>query len=442
MNPIRPINLCLVIGSTVILQCSLQNGVKISDPETGKFPNTEPWSHFRGRHGNGISPETGLSLAWPEKGLPVRWRVPIGTAYAGITVAGGRVFTMDSDEKREYVVCLDEENGETLWRYDVGPLFEDGNGNGPRSAPTIHDGLVYGLGAHGDLVALSAGDGGLRWHVNYGQRFGAETPEWGYSTAPLVVGNRIFIEPGGPDGKGIAALDLHTGETLWSALSDPAGYSSPISVDFGGRTLVVFLTSKQVAAVTVHGEVLWQIPWVEEMGIKIAMPVFVPPDKVFVSASYDAGALMVRMAEKDGTVTAEPLWQNRLMRNHFNSSVRVDNYLYGFDNATLKCIDAETGQPLWAQRRMGKGSLIFAENHFIILSERGRLILAKANPEGFRELAGFQVFQGRSWTSPTLAGGKLYLRNPNEIVSYDIGAETVGTASQNGPGHAARGGRP
>ena len=108
------------------------------------------------------------------------------------------------------------------------------------------------------------------------------------------------------------------------------------------------------------------------------------------------------------------------MKNHFNGSVAIGNHLYGFDTATLKCIEAATGKTLWAKRGLGKGSLIVANGMLIILGETGELVLAEATHEAYRELARASVLEGRSWTQPTLWQGRLYLRNHTELVSLDL----------------------
>ncbi len=109
-----------------------------------------------------------------------------------------------------------------------------------------------------------------------------------------------------------------------------------------------------------------------------------------------------------------------LPENHFSSTVAAGGFLYGFDNATLKCLDAATGEEKWAYRGFGKGSLTAADGRLVILSDRGTLALAEATPEGYREKGKFQVMEGTAWTSPSLARGRLYLRDQDEILALDL----------------------
>ena len=108
------------------------------------------------------------------------------------------------------------------------------------------------------------------------------------------------------------------------------------------------------------------------------------------------------------------------MRNHFSSSIVHGDHIYGFDNATLKSIAVDDAGLAWAKRGLGKGSLIFADDKLVVLSDRGKLLLLEATPEGYVEKGSVQAMEGLSWTAPTLADGKLYLRNHTEMVVFDL----------------------
>ena len=347
--------------------------------------------------------------------------MPIGTGYSGIAVVGDRLFTMDADGETEFALCLDAATGRELWRTPIGPRFESYFGNGPRSTPTVDGDRVYVLGGRGRLAALAAGDGTLLWSLDYPEAFGSTVPEYGFSSSALVAGELLIVQPGGDEGRAVAALDKRTGEVRWTAHQDAAGYSSPLAVEIEGRRQFVFMTPKSLLGVSPDGEVLWARPFAPEEDIKPAMPIFVPPDLLFFSAGYDVGAVALRLAVDGGTVVAREVWRQRVMRNHFNASVAVGDYIYGFDNSTLKCIRAETGEELWAKRGgLGKGSLIHADDHLIVLAESGRLLLVETTPDGYREIARHQVLSGRCWTSPTLSAGRLFVRNRAELVCLDL----------------------
>jgi outer membrane protein assembly factor BamB len=360
------------------------------------------WPQFRGPRRDGLSAATDLLDTWPDSGPPEVWRVPIGTGYSGMALVGGRLFTMDADDDAEFAVCLDATTGQELWRTPIGPLFESFFGNGPRSTPTVDGDRVYVLGGRGRLAALRSSDGEILWTVDFPEAFGSAIPEYGFSTSALVVEDLLIVQPGGKKGGAVAALDKRTAEVRWTVNEESAGYSSPLLVEVDGLRQLVVMTPTDLLGVSPGGEVLWALPFAVDQDIKPAMPVFVAPDLLFFSVGYDVGSIALRL-EVQG------------------ASVLVGEYLYGFDNSTLKCIRGATGEQRWAERGdLGKGSLIYADGHLIVLTESGKLKLVEATPEEYRERAEHRVLSGRCWTSPTLASGRLFLRNRDEMVCLDL----------------------
>ena len=398
----------------------------------GRQAPAADWEQFRGPTRDGISSESGLVTSWGEDGPRELWRRPIGEAFSAVVAVGKRLYTLDSDaaeteQAGEYALAINAETGDTLWRRRIGDLFTEGFGNGPRSGPAWHDGRLYVLSSRGNFHALDAEDGRILWSVDFKERFAAQVQTWAFSSAPLILPDLrlVVVEAGGTEGRAVAAFDLETGDLRWTAIDDTVVYSSPVEMNLHGVRQLVFLAQSGLWALDTEGKTLWRSPFVPKLGIKPAPPVFVAPDRVFVSASYEAGAKMVRVTHGEQGFAAEDLWEDRSMRNHFNGSVVLDNHLIGFDKATLKCIDAATGALAWAERGLGMGSLIRTEDLLIILSERGKLVLADASTDAFTPLAEHPVLSGRCWTQPTLSDGRLYVRNGAEIVALDLRAATA-----------------
>jgi outer membrane protein assembly factor BamB len=381
-------------------------------------PPATDWPQYRGINRDGISHETGLLKTWPDTGPKVVWKAEVGPAYSAVAASGGRLFTMDSKGTDEFVVCFDATNGKELWRYRNDASFNNDQGNGPRSTPVVDGNIVYALGAMGQLTALSAQDGKKIWAHNLKTEFGSEIPQWGTSTQPLVEKDLLIVDVGGDSGQSILAFQKKNGTVQWKTHTDKQGYSTPIAVTVNGQRQILVFTGTSLVSVSPQGNVLWKYPWRTSWDANIASPIFVAPDKVFISTSYDVGAALLQI--KGNSV--QEIWKSRIMKNHFNSSVVDGNNLYGFDDATLKCIDVLTGAEKWKQSGFGKGSLILADRHLIVLSERGKLALVEASPGAYREVASFQALDGKCWTMPTLANGKLYLRNQKSLVSYDLKA--------------------
>jgi outer membrane protein assembly factor BamB len=389
------------------------------------------WNQYRGPARHGITSAEGLSASWSAQPPRELWRKPIGAGYSTVAAVGDRLYTMATVGEEEKVLCLDASTGETVWATSVGPSKASDLGDtGPRSTPTVDGDRVYTASSAGRLVALATSDGAEIWSHD----FPGDPPRFGYSVSPLVDGDLVLIESGGSgEDPGILAFDKASGELRWSALEGPAGYSSPIVAEIDGVRQYIFYrrVRNEVVSLSTSGEVLWQHP-TTALAV-ITTPVFFPPDRIFVASADDAmGGAMLRVTHDEGAFEVEELWSDRLMRNHFNTSVLVGDHLYGFDNGTFRCLDAETGERRWSKRGFGKGSLLAAGDRLYVLSDGGVLAQVQATPDGFQELGRVTAMKGRAWSSPSLADGRLYVRDFDEIVAFDVSATSDSTGDEGG----------
>ncbi len=400
----------------------LAPGASAAEAEEKVEPwETVSWSQWRGPDRAGVSSETGLAPRWPEAGPAELWRKPLGEGFSGIIVADGRLYTQFANGGDAFVASLSAKDGSEIWRVRTGVSFKDSYGNGPRATPTLDGGVVYALSASGDLVAVRAADGGVMWQLHLRESFGAKPPHWGFSGSPLIEGDLLIVNAGGDAGRSVLALDKKTGKLRWSARDEKAGYAAPIAMTVAGvRQVLVFVADKIVSLDPANGTTYWELGWKTDWGINAATPILLEGDRVFLSTGYDKGAIMLKLRKEGDGVIAEELWRSREMRNKFSSSVLYGGMLYGFDEGTLKCVDPDKGTTLWRQRGLGHGSLFAVDGKLIVLSDRGKLVLAAATPEGYTELGAVQAFKTKTWTVPTLAGGRLYLRDEKEIVAFEI----------------------
>jgi outer membrane protein assembly factor BamB len=407
---------------------------KLSQTEVPTFAPqvvTGDWPQWRGPNRDGLSLETGLLQTWPINGPLEIWRKSIGRGFSSIVVVGRRLYTMDEAapsstlEPQEGVLCLDAQTGEELWRFRSPVSFAERFGSGPRSTPAVDDNRVYAVGGTGFLYCLSADTGTLCWQHDLMAEFHGRPARYGVAFSPLMEGDLVIATPGGPDGNAVVAFNKRTGDVVWKALDDPMGYSSPVAVTLAGvRQLLVFTNTALVSLSMSDGQVYWRYPWETANGFNIATPLAFG-DCVFISSGYGKGcALLEGTREADGTLQAHRVYEHNRMRNHFASSVRFGDYLYGFDQTDLVCMDIRNGQILWREkgfRTFGKGSLLIADGRLILLAESGKLYLADATPHGYHELASFQVSPNKCWTAPILAHGKLYIRTESQIICLDLG---------------------
>ena len=378
------------------------------------------WPQWLGPDRNGISTEAGLfgdELSFQEP-----WRVQAGKGFSGLSIVGQRVYTLYIHSGEEYAVCLDAGNGQVLWRTLTDELLaERQGGDGPRATPTVDGETVYVFSAYGKLYALDRETGAARWSRDLVREFGSKKPRWGFCPSPLVVGDLVLIQAGGKRGHSLIAFDKTNGELAWATGSDTLGYSSPIAVTIDSTRQVVFFTGYGLVAVEPQrGQVLWKHPWTTSHDVNAATPVFISPNRFFISSGYGTGGSVVEVTSTDGGYQVAEVWRNKEMENHFATSIYYQGHLYGFDNSILKCLDAETGAEQWKTRGYGKGTLIVADGHLVILGERGNLGIAAATPEGFAEKAQTWVFNSKCWTVPSLADGRLYLRDESEIVCLEV----------------------
>jgi len=382
------------------------------------------WPQFRGPQRDGVARAAAhLVRSWPASGPRLLWQVPIGEGYSHLAVVDGRIFTLFGTNDIEYLAAFDAANGHQLWQQRTDAELSNDQGSGPRSTPTYDAGMLYVQSAQGQLLAVSAANGKVAWRHDLAKEFGARMPTWGSASSPLVEGDLLLVAVGGSGGRSAMAFDKHTGKAVWSALDDRPGYASPIALTAAGVRQAIFFTGSSVAGVAAaDGRVLWEIPWTTDYDVNAATPLFVAPDKLYVSSGYDSGSAVFQFHADGGRVKLQQLWKNREMKNQFSSAVLAGDYVYGFDNGTLKCVKVQTGEERWKQRGLGHGSLILADGLLVVLSESGKLVLADAVPDAYHERASFQALNGRCWTGPSLAGAKLFLRNREQMEAYDLAA--------------------
>lgn len=399
---------------------------------TGK-PSGADWAQWRGPQRDGRSSETGLLQQWPMDGPPVLWRQPIGGGYSSPVVAGGQVYCMDKQAGDERVLCLAAGDGKLLWEYRY-PADYAGMAYraGPRATPTVHDGKVYTVGATGVFLCLDAkaadSKPALLWRHDLQAEFRASPLQWGIACSPLVEGNLVIVQPGGDKGS-IVAFDRISGKLVWSALSETSGYSSPVAATAAGvRQIICFTGHGMTGLRPDDGSQLWYFAWPTQYNCNVATPI-IAGDYVFLSSNYQAGcALLYLTATADG-VKAEPIYvrRDKLMRNHFGTCVLHQDHLYGFDisghggDGYLKCIDLKSAQEKWTTRSFQKGNVLFADGRLFVLAQDGQLGLVEATPASFKSVGRFRALQGsQCWAVPALAGGRLYVRDSEEIACFNL----------------------
>ncbi len=381
------------------------------------------WPGFRGPLRDAHYDQSPISTNWPAAGLPALWKQPVGGGYASFAIAGGRAFTIEQRRQQEAVTAYDLETGLELWAAAYPAFFTEAlGGEGPRATPSFSEGKVYSIGGVGDLLCLDAATGKIVWQVNILTNNSAPLLKYGMAPSPLVVQDKVIVEAGGPKGHSIVAYDKLTGKPLWRALDDKGAYASPMLVSLAGQEQLLVVTELRVLGLQIQdGSSLWMTPWiVNERNRANAQPVLLAANRFLLSAGYGTGCEAVEISRASGRFEARRLWHNIKLRNKFTSSIFWQGYIYGLDEDTLVCLDAQTGERKWREGRYGYGQVVLAGGHLIVLSNDGQLALVKAIPDRYEELAHFQALEGKTWNYPALAGGKILVRNAVQMACFDL----------------------
>lgn len=385
------------------------------------------WPNWRGPAHNGISSETGWSHNWPDSGPRVAWKARVGCGFSSVSVAGGRVYTMgntgskadkDKDQQEDIVYCFNTASGESLWTHaykcPLQPKYYEG---GTSATPTVHEGHVYTLSKNGQVFCLNAASGKVLWHRDLVKEHALASPTWGFAGSVLVLDDLLILNAGTHG----LALNKKDGSLAWCTGTEEAGYSTPVQYQLGGKSYVTVFGKRTLAGVDARsGDVAWEIKWKAAHDENIADPV-VLGDKMLVCSHLGKRSSYFTL-NTDGLTE---IWQNENMLNWMSSSVAWKGHLYGMDakNGALRCVQIETGSIVWSQGGFGLGQLMLAGGRLIVLSDAGKLVVADADSSAYRELAAAQVLEGKCWTVPVLADGRLYARTwAGDLVCLDLSA--------------------
>jgi outer membrane protein assembly factor BamB len=384
-------------------------------------PSRNYWTNFRGPKRDGKYEEASVSTNWPSTGPPQLWKQPVGVGHASFVVADGKAYTIEQRRNQEVVAAYDINNGRELWTQKWNAEFNDSTGDGPRATPTWDQGRIYALGATGELRCLDANSGAVIWGKNILSDNQAKNLPWAMAASPLIVDDKVIVLPGGANGKSVVAYNKMTGAPVWKVLDDPQAYVSPMLVELAGRRQIVVVSSFRVLGLAPeNGALLWSYKWDTDMGINVSQPILVDRNRFFISSGYGKGAALVEVKGSGNSFTASTIWENKNMKNKFNSSVLHNGYVYGLDEGILVCLDVNTGERKWKEGRYGYGQVILTGNHLIVSSDQGEVALVKASPDKYTEVTRFSAVQGQMWNYPAIANGRLLVRNSTEMAAYDI----------------------
>jgi outer membrane protein assembly factor BamB len=389
----------------------------------GAVTQAADWPIYRGPQHNGITSETDWSADFPPAGPPQLWKKSIGIGFSAMTISDGKVYAMGNSGKsgsnahQDTVFCLDADTGSEIWKHTyacpLAPKYYEG---GTLSTPTVDGDRVYTISKMGHLFCLDADTGSVKWWKNMHEDLGFKLPTWHFSGSPLVIDDMLILNLGDAG----VALNKNNGDIIWHNGKGICGYATPVPYAMDDQKCVAMFAASHIMAVRVSdGKVLWKSFFENRHKVNAADPVIVG-NEIFISSGYNYGCAKLRVSGDN----VSTVWRNKNMRNHMNCSVYYNGYLYGFDEQTLTCLDFRDGSIQWIERGLGKGALMMsADGRMIIISDKGELAIARANPQKFDLISKAQILpRSKCWTTPILANGKIYARNARgDMVCVDVG---------------------
>ncbi|HQU45263.1 MAG TPA: PQQ-like beta-propeller repeat protein [Pirellulales bacterium] len=399
-----------------------------------KKTSVAEWPQWRGPNRDGISPETDLLDKWPKDGPPLVWKATgLGDGYSSVSVVDGKIYTLGRKDGKEQIVALDGADGQILWRAPTGGR------DSPNGTPTVEGGRVYAVGHQGDLICADVADGRVLWQKNFGRDFGGKMMSgWGFSESPLVDGDRLLCTPGANDAM-IVALDKQSGGTIWKAAmpgnvgprgKDGAAYSSIVVSNGAGVKQYVQLIGRGVIGVRADdGEMLWGYNAIANDTANIPTPI-VHGDYVFCSSGYGTGAALLKLEKQGDGVRADEKYflKPNVMQNHHGGMVLVGDFVYcgnGHNQGFPLCVNRRTGEVAWQPGR-GPGqesaAIAYADGNLYFRYQNGVMALIEASPKSYKLRSKFELpGTGQpSWPHPVIAEGRLYLRDQDQLLVYDI----------------------
>jgi outer membrane protein assembly factor BamB len=372
------------------------------------------WPNFRGPRHDGISDERSLATTWT-KPPPQVWQKQIGAGFSSFACVGERVYTCGTADQRQTLLCLNSLTGGIIWTHPFeGEYRERQGGDGTRATPTVHDGRVYILGARGTLLCLDAEKGTEVWKKQFDQ-----LPQWGYSGSVLLEGDLAVVSVGGKNGA-LLGLDRKSGQEVWKSGDYAAGYATPYPFSFQGKRYIVdFAAEAAVIVEAKTGREVLSIPWKTSYQVNAAAPIF-HDGYLFLGSGYDTGSGVFQLFVEGERLTAKSIWQDKVLMPKFQSAVLHEGKLYCSDQKALVCADFLTGKEHWRKNRVRNGTILLADGHLWLLTEDGRLEIAKADPMDFVPTTKVEIFSERCWTVPVIHQGRLYARDSEKAVCLDV----------------------
>ncbi|MBM3981233.1 MAG: hypothetical protein FJ304_13280 [Planctomycetes bacterium] len=401
-------------------------------------PASADWPQWRGPNRDGHAPAARLPAKWAEMPPEPTWRVSIGEGYASAAVAGGKVFAIGRTDKdgTESAYCFDLVSGKKLWHFTYAAPFKAPDptaGRGPNATPTVDRDRVYFFGLSGVLTCADVATGKVLWQHDCLKKYwdvpknaagdNPYFPACGATASPLVDGTTVIVPVGGKKAGAVTGFDRATGELLWKALDDRSSYAAPVvAAPAGVKQIVAFTGTRMVGLRHADRELLWEQPFKAHFEQTIIGPV-VWKDRVIIGGEQRA-TFALELTRAGDAVKTKQVWKSDDLKLYMTTPVVAGEHLIGFDHRTgkLVCLALADGATAWASPAFGTKHLSFVVcgNTLLALTLDGHLIAARFSATDYEPLARWKVSAKGTWAHLAVAGNRLLVKGPDELLCYEL----------------------
>ena len=402
----------------------------------------ETWTRFRGADFDNISKSpVKLIEKFGSDGPKILWSLELGEGHSGAAIYKGLAYILDynEEERADKLRCFSLVDGKEQWSrgYDVAIKRNHGMS---RTIPAITDSYIVTIGPKCHVMCLDRETGNFRWGLDVIKEYQNEIPFWYTGQCPLVDNDVAIIATGGK--ALMIAMDCESGEKLWET-PNPKGWkmshSSIMPFTFGGQKMYVYSAIGGLVGVAAEGnnagEILWETSeW--NHSVVAPSPVCMPDGKIFLTAGYGAGSMMLQLSENGGNFSIEVLDEYKPKAGlacEQQTAIYWNGHLFGIlpkDGGTLRnqfvCVNpSDTKKIVWSsgkEARFGLGPYFIADNKFFILNDDGTLTIARPSTEKYIQLEQIKIFEHGhdAWAPFAIADGYMLLRDSKTMVCIDL----------------------
>lgn len=402
----------------------------------------EKWPCFRGSLHDNIS-SSGIPLTDHFGGkADIRWSVELGEGHAGAAIYDGMVYVLDYDEeqKADMLRCFSLSDGKEIWRRWYQVHIKRNHGMS-RTIPAVTDKYVLTIGPRCHVMCVERLTGKYLWGIDIEKEYESEVPLWYTGQCPLIDGETAVIATGGK--ALMIGVDCSSGRKLWETPNNnnwKMSHSSVMQYTYSGHKMYVYAAIGGVCGVEAEGEntgvLLWENSgWAPQ--VVAPSPVCMPDGKIFLTAGYGAGSMVLQLSRENNRFTSRILQDYKPVEGlacEQQTPIYADGHLFAVmpkDGGILRnqfvCVDPRDCKKIvWSSgktNRFGLGPYMLADNKFFLLNDDGTLTIIKKSSKEYIQLDSLRIFEGQdAWAPMAIADGYLILRDSKTMYCINIKA--------------------